>query len=169
MRHAARIAAFAFVCSPLLALSACGSQEISLSKSDPYYEGAQIFDQRCSGCHSLDVVGAHGSNIKASDKEITDGPNFNQRHETEANVLYALRNGGFSGKIMPQNLVTGAEAEAVAKFLAANAGKEAKTPAGPTVSSHPTDDPAGTTVVSGREGSPTSATTPEGETTPDGE
>lgn len=151
MRHAARIAAFAFVCSPLLALSACGSQEIAISKSDPYYEGAKIFDQRCSGCHSLDVVGAHGSNIKASDKEITDGPNFNQRKETEANVLYALRNGGFSGKIMPQNLVTGAEAEAVARFLAANAGKDVKTPAGPTPKA------------------PEAATTPEGEIPPAGE
>lgn len=151
MRHAARIAAFALACSPLLALSACGSQEIGLSKSDPNIEGAKIFDQRCSGCHSLDVVGAHGSNIKASDKEITDGPNFNQRRETEANVLYALRNGGFSGKIMPQNLVTGAEAEAVARFLAANAGKDAKNPAAPTRTATPDVD----------------STTPDDSTTPE--
>lgn len=131
MRHAARIAAFTAGCCSLLALSACGSQEISVSKSDPYYKGAQIFDQRCSGCHSLDIVGAHGSATKAKDKEIADGPNFNQRRETEENVLYALRNGGFSGKIMPQNIVTGSEAVLVADFLAKYAGADAKNPAAP--------------------------------------
>lgn len=169
MRHAARIAAFAFVCSPLLALSACGSQEISVSKSDPYYKGAEIFSQRCAGCHSLDVVGAHGSNVKASDKEITDGPNFNQRKETEANVLYALRNGGFSGKIMPANIVTGAEAEAVARFLAKYAGQDAANPAAPTRSA-PTESTTPGAPADGKElggsGAPTTTPDPAVETTP---
>lgn len=131
MRHAVRVAATLVGCSSLLALSACGSETIGIAKSDPYYKGAEIFAQRCAGCHTLSVAGAQGSNIKASDKETTDGPNFDQRVETEANVLYALRNGGFSGKIMPQNIVTGEEAEAVARFLAKYAGSEAKNPAAP--------------------------------------
>ncbi|MBJ7472216.1 MAG: cytochrome c [Solirubrobacteraceae bacterium] len=154
MRHAVRIAAFALVCSPILALSACGSEEISLAKSDPYYKGAEIFDQRCAGCHTLSVAGAYGSNVKASDKEISDGPNFNQRAETEANVLYALRNGGFSGKIMPANIVTGEEAKEVARFLAKYAGSEAKQSASPTRSAAPEEE------------STTPATTPEGDTPP---
>lgn len=133
MRHAARFAAFAFGCSSLFALSACGSQEIGIAKSSPYYKGAALFDQRCSGCHSLDIVGAHGSAVKASDKEPSDGPNFNQRHETQQNVLYALRNGGFSGAIMPQNLATGADAQALAMFLAKYAGAKAKSPVAPKV------------------------------------
>ncbi len=131
MRHAARIAALVFGCSSLLALSACGSEDIGLAKSDPYYKGAEIFAQRCSGCHSLKIAGAQGSSTSAKDKEITDGPNFNQRKESEANVLYALRNGGFSNKIMPQNLVTGSEAEEVARFLAKYAGADAVNPPGP--------------------------------------
>jgi mono/diheme cytochrome c family protein len=132
MRHAVRIAAFALACSPLFALSACGSEEIGIAKSDTtYYKGALIFSQRCAGCHTLDVAGTQGSAVHAKDKEITDGPNFNQRVETHQNVLYALRNGGFSGKIMPQNLVTGAEADQVADFLAKYAGKDAKNPAAP--------------------------------------
>ena len=131
MRHAVRIAALASVCSSLLALSACGSEEIGLAKNDPYYKGAEIFSQRCAGCHSLKIAGTQGSSTSAKDKEITDGPDFNQRKETEANVLYALRNGGFSNKIMPQNLVTGSDAEEVARFLAKYAGADAKNPAGP--------------------------------------
>lgn len=175
MRHAARIAAFAFACSSAFALSACGSEEISISKSDPYYKGAEIFSQRCSGCHSLSVVGAHGSNIKASDKEITDGPNFNQRRETEANVLYALRNGGFSGKIMPQNIVTGEEAKAVAAFLAKYAGKDAPKIAAPTRSA-PEEEAAPSesettpgATPSGVEGAPSEATETSPEPTPAGE
>lgn len=135
MRHAARIAAFALGCSSIFALSACGSEEVALKQDDPNYKGAEIFAQRCAGCHTLDVAGAHGSSTKASDKEISDGPNFNQRTETVANVLYALENGGFSGKIMPPNLVTGEEAQAVAEFLAKYAGREAKLPPGPTPTS----------------------------------
>lgn len=175
MRHAARIAAFAFACSSAFALSACGSQEISVSKSSPYYEGAEIFSQRCSGCHTLDVVGAHGSNIKASDKEITDGPNFNQRKETEANVLYALRNGGFSGKIMPQNIVTGDEAKAVAAFLAKYAGSDVKTGGAPTRSAPEGEAaPAESQTTpgatpSGKEGAPDEALTTSPTTPPAGE
>ena len=33
-------------------------------------------------------------------------------------ALYAIRNGGFSSGPMPQNIVVGEEAEAVAEFLA---------------------------------------------------
>lgn len=131
MRLAPRLTAFAIGCCSLFALSACGSQEIGIAKSSPYYKGAELFDQRCAGCHSLDITGAHGSAVKASDKEPSDGPNFNQRKETRENVLYALRNGGFSGAVMPQNLATGEDAEAIADFLAKYAGKDAKVPAAP--------------------------------------
>lgn len=165
MRLAVRIAALALSSSSLLALSACGSESIGLAQNDPYYKGAEIFAQRCAGCHTLDVSGTQGSATKAKDKEITDGPNFNQRVETEANVLYALRNGGFSGKIMPQNIVTGAEADEVARFLAKFAGKDAKNPAAPKRA------PVGATEDTGIETTPVSPN-PEapaaGGTTPDG-
>ena len=49
--------------------------------------------------------------------ERTNGPNFNQRKESRDDVLYAIRNGGFSGAIMPANIVVGEDAEAVADFL----------------------------------------------------
>ena len=40
------------------------------------------------------------------------------RVEQLAQVLYAIRNGGFSGAVMPENIVVGADAQAVAQFLA---------------------------------------------------
>lgn len=118
----------AFTVLPLaifaIVATGCGSQEISVPKDSPYYAGAQLFVTNCSGCHSLDVVGAQGSADNVRNKEITDGPNFNQRRENVTNVLYAIRNGGFSGKIMPQNIVTGPNAQRIAAFLAKYAGQD---------------------------------------------
>ena len=112
------LAATALICA-LFTLSACGSQGVQLADSDPNYQGAEIFSQRCSGCHSLDAAGADGSANRVLRNE---GPNLNQRLEDENSVLYAIRNGGFSGSIMPQQIVTGVEADKVAKFVAKYAG-----------------------------------------------
>jgi mono/diheme cytochrome c family protein len=107
-------------------LGACGTQTISLSKSNPNYRGAVIFRDHCSGCHSLAVVGAEGSATSIKDRVKTNGPNFNIRKENVEQVLYAIRNGGFSGAIMPENLVVGDDAIDVAKFLAAYSGLQAQ-------------------------------------------
>ena len=87
-----------------------------------YRQGAKLFVERCSGCHNLALVGAEGGALKVRDRERVDGPNFNVRKEDVQSVLYALRNGGFSGAIMPQDIVVGHEADAVAQFLAHYAG-----------------------------------------------
>lgn len=110
----------------VLALSACGfgKQGIALSKSDPDYNGAVLFATHCSGCHSLSAAGAQGTGNRGL---RTQGPNLNQRTETYKDALFAIQNGGFSGAIMPQNIVVGPEAEAVARFVAKYAGQEAET------------------------------------------
>jgi len=87
-----------------------------------FQAGAKLFTERCSGCHNLGAVGAEGGALKVSDRERVDGPNFNVRKEDATSVLYALRNGGFSGAIMPQDIVVGKEAQQVADFLAKYAG-----------------------------------------------
>ena len=112
-------------------LSACGSQGNDVPKDSPYYEGAKLFSARCSGCHTLNVVGAEGSATKVRDRERVDGPNFNVRKEQVDQVLYAIRNGGFSGAIMPQNIVVGKQAREVAEFLAKYSGTKAKRPKTP--------------------------------------
>jgi mono/diheme cytochrome c family protein len=105
-----------------LALGACGSERIQLSENDPNYEGARLFDENCAGCHTLDVAGAHGSATDVGSREVRDGPNFNERKETVEDVLYAIRNGGFSSQPMPQNIVTGEDAQKVAEFVARYSG-----------------------------------------------
>jgi mono/diheme cytochrome c family protein len=81
--------------------------------------GAELFYERCSGCHTFEAANAYGSKPtgQLQGGERTYGPNFDERKESRDDVLFAIRNGGFSGAIMPANIVTGEEAEAVATFL----------------------------------------------------
>ena len=106
-------------------LGACGSQGIQIAKTSPYYRGAVLFRDHCSGCHTLSAVGAQGSATSIKDRVKTSGPNFSIRKENVEQVLYAIRNGGFSGAIMPENIVVGEDAQAIATFLAAYSGRQA--------------------------------------------
>ena len=101
---------------------ACGEQGIQLAKNDPNSEGAHIFQQRCSGCHTLEAAGTEGSAVQANGREYKDGPNFNQRKESKDQVLYAIENGGFSSGPMPQDIAVGEEAQKVADFVAKYSG-----------------------------------------------
>ena len=105
-----------------IGLSACGSEGISVSKDDSAYRGAVLFSQRCAGCHTLSAAGTQGS---ANRNVRVQGPNLDQRKESRSDVLFAIRNGGFSGGIMPANIVTGHEATQVAHFVSEYAGQEA--------------------------------------------
>jgi mono/diheme cytochrome c family protein len=108
-------------------VAGCGSASLELSQNDPDHAGAALFVERCGACHTLAVAGTQGSSTKVTDKENVDGPNFNDRKENVEDVIYAIENGGFSGAIMPENIVTGQEARQVAQFLAKYAGKSAGT------------------------------------------
>ena len=108
-----------------LGIGACGEQGIQLSESNPDYQGAAIFQQHCSGCHTLAAAGTQGSTTSPNDREYVDGPNFNFRREKRDQVLYAIRNGGFSSGPMPQDIVVGDEAEKVADFVSKYSGKQA--------------------------------------------
>jgi mono/diheme cytochrome c family protein len=105
-------------------LAACGG-EIEVPEEDTTaHRGAVLFNERCSGCHSLDAANSYGSKPEGQLQggERTNGPNFNVRKESRDDVLFAIRNGGFSGAIMPANIVVGEDAEAVADFLAEYSG-----------------------------------------------
>jgi mono/diheme cytochrome c family protein len=120
------IGAIALFLACALLAGACGTQGIQLSKTDPNYRGAVLFRDHCSGCHTLGTVGAEGSASSIKDRVRTNGPNFNVRKENTEQVLYAIRNGGFSGAIMPENIVVGDDAQAVAEFLAKYSGLQAE-------------------------------------------
>lgn len=106
--------------------TACGTETISVPKSDANHAGAVLFNQRCSGCHTLSYAAANGSAANVRTRQVSNGPNFNVRCERPVTrVLYAIQNGGFSGAIMPQNVVVGQDAINVAKFVATYAGRQA--------------------------------------------
>jgi cytochrome c551 len=120
--------------------TACGTQKISVPKSDAQlYHGAYLFNQRCSGCHTLSYAATNGSASNVRTREITNGPNFNVRCERPVTrVLYAIENGGFSGAIMPQNVVVGRQAVLVAEFVAKYAGRQApRIPGAPVCDTEP--------------------------------
>jgi mono/diheme cytochrome c family protein len=108
------------------ALGACGTQGIQVASTSPYHHGAVLFRDHCSGCHTLSVVGAQGSATSIGNRIKQNGPNFNIRKENVEQALYAIRNGGFSGAIMPQNIVVGPDAQAIATFLEKYSGSKAK-------------------------------------------
>ena len=116
----------AILCLLLAALAAGCGGEIEVSEDNAQARrGAELFNERCSGCHSIDSANAYGSKPEGQLQggEETNGPNFNQRRESREDVLFAIRNGGFSGQIMPANIVVGEDAEAVAAFLSEYSGK----------------------------------------------
>jgi cytochrome c551 len=104
-----------------------GSENISVPRTNAaVYHGAVLFNQRCSGCHTLSYAATHGSAANVRTAQYNNGPNFDQRCERPVTrVLYAIENGGFSGAIMPQNVVVGQDAIDVAKFVATYAGRQA--------------------------------------------
>ena len=116
-------------CAALLtAVAGCGEGKIEVDDSGASIErGAALFNERCSGCHTLEAADARGSAEEGvgGDSERTDGPNFNVRRENRDDVLFAIRNGGFSGAIMPANIVVGKDAEDVALFVERYAGAKA--------------------------------------------
>ena len=118
----------AVLAASALALGACGTEGIEVAEDDPHYKGAVVFAERCSGCHTLKAAGTQGSANRALRNQ---GPNLDERTETVDDVLYAIRNGGFSGAIMPQNILVGDEAQAVAEFVAEYAGSEVEQPPRP--------------------------------------
>ncbi len=134
-----RVLVIVLALSAAVSVTACGNKSslpgketalhranISNESTPSVTHGAQLFSQRCQGCHTLDVTGSEGGASEVRDRERVDGPNFNVRLEEKQNVLYAIRNGGYSGAIMPENIVVGKDADDVANFLAKYSGLQAK-------------------------------------------
>ena len=108
------------------AIAGCGGEIEVPEDQARERRGAQLFVERCSGCHTIDAANSEGSKPEAqvSGGERTNGPNFNVRKETREDVLFAIRNGGFSGAIMPANIVVGRDADDVALFVERYAGTQ---------------------------------------------
>ncbi len=134
VRYASSLVAAAVVA---FVVAACGTQHVGVPKDSANYTAdtaaAQLFNQRCGGCHTLSYAGTHGSGQNPRTYEAINGPNFNVRCERPAiRVLYAIENGGFSGAYMPQNIVVGEQAREIANFVAQYSGRQAPVQPGVT-------------------------------------
>ena len=76
-------------------------------------QGKQLFQQNCGTCHTLADAGTNGK----------VGPVLDQVKPDKQLVLSALKNGGLGSGTMPANIVTGADAQAVATYVSTVAGK----------------------------------------------
>jgi mono/diheme cytochrome c family protein len=123
-----------------VALAACGTEGVEVPEDDPTHAGAVLFAERCSGCHTLAAAGTQGS---GNNSLRNQGPNFDQRPVSYEDALFAIRNGGFSGAIMPQNIVVGDDAEAVARFLEEWSGREAESSLQPASAGEESSSPGG--------------------------
>jgi mono/diheme cytochrome c family protein len=70
--------------------------------------GQQLFVQTCGGCHTLSAASSSG----------TAGPDLDKLRPSRAAVLAAIEVGGRATGAMPARLLSGAEAERVAAFVA---------------------------------------------------
>ena len=77
-------------------------------------QGKTLFIQTCKSCHTLEAVNAHG----------VTGPNLDELGGLDKQrVLRAIRRGGTGTGRMPPGLLEGADADAVATYVAAVAGR----------------------------------------------
>jgi cytochrome c553 len=78
-------------------------------------EGKELFRQTCTSCHTLAAANARG----------VTGPDLDEIGEiTEERILTAIKVGGTGQKRMPAGLLEEKDAEAVAKYVTAVAGKK---------------------------------------------
>lgn len=76
--------------------------------------GKQLFSGTCAQCHNLDAVNARG----------VTGPDLDKLgNVTRARVLSAIKVGGTGQNRMPARLAQGKDAQDIAEFVAAVAGK----------------------------------------------
>ncbi|HEY6396762.1 MAG TPA: hypothetical protein VIX82_04840 [Solirubrobacteraceae bacterium] len=126
MSRPAKVLVSAALVAIAAVVSACGTENIAVPTSSPLHEGAVLFSQRCSGCHTFSYAATHGSAANVRSAQPNNGPNFDLRCEKPVTrVLYAIQNGGFSGAYMPQNIVVGQDAIRVAEFVATYSGRKA--------------------------------------------
>ncbi|MFN8186245.1 MAG: cytochrome c [Gaiellales bacterium] len=80
--------------------------------------GKELFVTSCGSCHKLSDAGTSG----------TAGPDLDALAPDQAAVLQAIEAGGTGSGMMPPGLLSGAEAEQVAEYVAAITGGSSSTP-----------------------------------------
>jgi mono/diheme cytochrome c family protein len=114
-------AAICLVALPAWALTKRGSSDASTSGSVPAsdQQGLQLFQINCGSCHTLAAAGTDGVIGPNLDQLLATGPKSPDTVKAnEGRVLNAVENG--IGGRMPKGILQGAQAKAVARFVADN-------------------------------------------------
>jgi cbb3-type cytochrome c oxidase subunit III len=103
------------------ALLAAGCGTGGISKSGDSDKGKALFLAKCSGCHTLADAGSHGNQGPNLDDAFAYSRKQGFKQETIEQVVRDQIE--LAVPPMPQNLVKGADADAVAAYVAMVAGK----------------------------------------------
>ena len=103
------------------ALLAAGCGTGGISKAGDTDKGKQLFLAKCSGCHTLADAGSHGN----QGPNLDDAFAYSRRQGFKQVTIEQVVRDQIELAVppMPQNLVTGADADAVAAYVALVAGK----------------------------------------------
>jgi cbb3-type cytochrome c oxidase subunit III len=103
------------------ALLAAGCGTGGISKAGDASQGKQLFLSKCSGCHTLADAGSHGT----SGPNLDDAFAYSRKQGFKQVTIEQVVRDQIELAVppMPQNLVKGADADAVASYVAMVAGK----------------------------------------------
>jgi mono/diheme cytochrome c family protein len=125
---------FAAICLIVLPIIAFGKEDapatgaVQIAAQDT--DGKDLFANNCGACHTLAAAGTDGVvGPDLDDRLVTSGVNSSEQFEGIYTRVLAAVDCGRSGR-MPQQILLGEEAQQVAAFVAAYAGRIG---AGPTV------------------------------------
>jgi mono/diheme cytochrome c family protein len=114
-------AAICLVALPAWALTKRGGSDASNGSSVPasQKQGLDLFQINCGACHTLQAAGTDGIIGPNLDQLLATGPKSASTVKANQNRVLAAVNGGISGR-MPKGILQGAQAKAVAQFVANN-------------------------------------------------
>jgi cbb3-type cytochrome c oxidase subunit III len=121
-------------CAAVLALTtalvAAGCGTGGIAKGGDQTKGEQLFRAKCGGCHTLAAAGTNGAVGPNLDDAFSSGRKQGFKSETIEQVV--RQQIALAGGKMPADLVSGANADAVAAYVAAVAGVPGKGGGTPT-------------------------------------
>jgi mono/diheme cytochrome c family protein len=114
-------AAICLVVLPYWALSTKGSESASPEASVPAsdQQGLELFQINCGACHTLAAAGTHGVVGPDLDERLGTGSKTPDTVKANRGTVLAAVEDGISGR-MPKGILEGAQAKAVAQFVADN-------------------------------------------------
>jgi cbb3-type cytochrome c oxidase subunit III len=125
---AARGCAAALALAAALLAAGCGTGGIA--KGGDQTRGEQLFKDKCGGCHTLAAAGTNGT--VGPDLDDAFASDLKQGFKSNTVEQVVRQQIALAGGTMPANLVRGADADAVAAYVAANAGVPGKGGGAPT-------------------------------------